>query len=676
MTFAEDAVPNNASSAVITKGGRGLILEGLKITPTELYFGALVVGEDQLVRSFKVTNIGRKTLRINSVVLETESEQFSLTGAHPTLLKSEQTFSMEVKYESTEPGLVVGVIYITTNEQRDPYKVTLSGRVISSLYLEELYDEFKAELQQESWARATADEAEAGQRLLLKAELGDEIEAKVIQERIARVTMFEATASDIETLEARVTDNTAEINSEKIVRATADEAMASRLDLLEATTGDGLEEAEVRAWIQEEATVRSSADAAEAQAREILGATLNDAIIDVDALIVEERNARVTALLAEASARQQLQADLSSELEDVIATIGEESTVRATADTALAQRLTTLEAETDGIDHEARASIEEERLARIAGDEAEALARQTLESELETNISGVRTDVEALVVNESIARSTADQSLAQTLSTVQSTWGSNLATAQATLQTKIDTVDGKVTAINARYQVYLTAGNLIGGFQVVNTGATVGAWFDVDRFYIGRTTADGIYPFVVENGVVNIAVAAIGTARINYLQLAGGAVSVSNSANFSRADIGFWTTLAVINLSIPASGYVSFTGSISSSKRSDLNSASVKWHQFANVNVRIKKNGVEIYSTFFTTRYYNGAYIGNTADATLGGVSIGQVAMAGGLQVTASPGDVFTLDVAGGTSLINLSTSTTYSLGDITGFINFIGAYR
>lgn len=879
MSFSDDIIPNNASSAIITRPGLNTVKTGLEVFPSELYFGALVVGEDQLVRTAKVTNVGRKTLRIKSVVLETTSNQFSMSSGHPTLLKSGESFIIEGKYESNVPGLVVGVIYITTNEEREPYKITLSGRVISSLYLEDFDNEFRALLLQESWARADADSAEAGQRLQLEAAMGENIEAKILAERIARVTALEAEALSREVLTARVDDNYAEINSEKIVRANADEAMASRIDLLEATTGDGLTEPTVRAWIEEEATVRTNADLAEAQARQAMGVSLGEY---VDAGIEVERLARATAISAEALARETLSASLNSDIADVDAKIIDERIVRSDADGALALRISTLEATDAGIDYEARAAIVTESTARANADSAIAQQINTvianysgpgenliLNSEFITGISpwiisssttpvsnlgyapafytpaggralmiehlgtgngnsavyadvnyqdpiavkpnqryqlslaygnyrsvvhtyiqwftsagahisysfpiftiplmefGAGGSLEAYIRTGAFVKSPPGAATAVITirkietsasftnsvffftkpffavatedQTILSPYvaGSGQKALHASVVTTVQATANAQGDLNSMWRVVATAGYKVAGLKLAANGGLTS--FDVlaDVFRVSLPDGSGsrqIFAAGLINGVYGVAIngnlavdgsvvirgpsgavlfhagatlqdqiapyewaatngATIGgnlfgqfnagnigvymaSAAIGYLQLAGGAVSVSAGANWTVNDVGFNTLFASLTLYLPANGYLSFTGSASSFKRSDLNTTAVKWLQQSNMFVDLFKNNVKIYTGNFGTSFYNGAYLGNTEFASLGGINNSAVAIAGGCQVTAVPGDVFRCEVRGSTSLFNHTTQTTYNVGDNTGFINFVGSYR
>lgn len=113
-------------------------------------------------------------------------------------------------------------------------------------------------------------------------------------------------------------------------------------------------------------------------------------------------------------------------------------------------------------------------------------------------------DVTSILQNEVTARSTADSSLASQITTAQSQLGDDLASAQTTLQTNINTTNGKVTAIGALYTAKVQVNGLIGGFGVYNDGSEVQAGFDVDTFWVGRTGPDKKKPFIIDSGNVYI----------------------------------------------------------------------------------------------------------------------------------------------------------------------------
>ena len=121
----------------------------------------------------------------------------------------------------------------------------------------------------------------------------------------------------------------------------------------------------------------------------------------------------------------------------------------------------------------------------------------------------------ALIFEEQAARATADSALAAQITLAQSSLGSNLAQAQTSLQTNINTVDDKVTNIGALYTAKVSVDGLVGGFGIYNDGTEVEAGFDVDRFWIGRTNSNKRKPFIIENGTTYIDEALIRNASID-----------------------------------------------------------------------------------------------------------------------------------------------------------------
>lgn len=119
-------------------------------------------------------------------------------------------------------------------------------------------------------------------------------------------------------------------------------------------------------------------------------------------------------------------------------------------------------------------------------------------------MAGQVNDNQAAIQNEATLRISNDQALAQQITNVQSSVGDDIAAVQTTLQTNIDTVDGKVTDIGALYTAKVKVNGLIGGFGVYNDGTEVQAGFDVDTFWVGRTGPDKKKPFIIQGGEVFI----------------------------------------------------------------------------------------------------------------------------------------------------------------------------
>ena len=114
-------------------------------------------------------------------------------------------------------------------------------------------------------------------------------------------------------------------------------------------------------------------------------------------------------------------------------------------------------------------------------------------------MAGQVNDNKAAIETESTLRISNDEALAQQITNVQSAAEDNLAAVQTTLQTNINTVNGKVTDIGALYTAKVQVNGLIGGFGVYNDGTEVQAGFDLDTFWVGRTGSDKKKPFIIDS---------------------------------------------------------------------------------------------------------------------------------------------------------------------------------
>lgn len=169
---------------------------------------------------------------------------------------------------------------------------------------------------------------------------------------------------------------------------------------------------------------------------------------------------------------------------------------------------------------EVRALLQQEVLARTSADEAFVSKVDTLYSELDGSIAALQ--------DEQTAMATAQQALAQRLVTAQSELGGQIASVQTTMQTKIDATNGTVREIGALYTAKVSVNGLVGGFGIYNNGATVEAGFDVDRFWIGRTSSNKRKPFIIEGNEVFIDQAAINKLTFTKLRDESGSFVVQN----------------------------------------------------------------------------------------------------------------------------------------------------
>ena len=160
----------------------------------------------------------------------------------------------------------------------------------------------------------------------------------------------------------------------------------------------------------------------------------------------------------------------------------------------------------------------------------EVLARTTAENALVTAINTVQAstnEVSAAVQDERSARAEADAALASQITTAQSQLGKDIASVQQTFQTRIETVNGTLKEIGALYTAQVDVNGLIGGFGVYNDGKMVEAGFDVDRFWVGRTT-NKVKPFIIQGGEVFINEAVINRLTFSKLRADDGSTIVEN----------------------------------------------------------------------------------------------------------------------------------------------------
>lgn len=149
---------------------------------------------------------------------------------------------------------------------------------------------------------------------------------------------------------------------------------------------------------------------------------------------------------------------------------------------------------------ETRALLQQEVLARTTATSAVVEQVNTLYAKQGKDIAAVQSVQKALVDE--------NKAVASSINKVNSTLYDNSASGEVGLVTKVEVADGKIKDIGALYTAKVDVNGLIGGFGVYNDGRIVEAGFDVDRFWVGRTT-DKIKPFIIEGSQVFIREAVI-----------------------------------------------------------------------------------------------------------------------------------------------------------------------
>ena len=162
--------------------------------------------------------------------------------------------------------------------------------------------------------------------------------------------------------------------------------------------------------------------------------------------------------------------------------------------------------------------------------------RETGETNLAAALAAVDlgiAEAHTFLLDEVATRTSQNSALITTVDGVVATLGGEIASVLTTTSASIDDLTGEVEAL---YQVQLTVDGQIGGFGLYGGGGVIEAGFDVDLFWIGRTNADRVKPFVISGGVVYIdstviqdaaiTNAKIGFAEITTLKIAGEQITV------------------------------------------------------------------------------------------------------------------------------------------------------
>lgn len=436
-------------------------------------------------------------------------------------------------------GEVIGPVSAVARSSIEKTIEELTGKIDSGVLAQSLKTEIaRIPAIDEKIFQETQDRIDTqwnlAEQILQQQNISDETVTKVVDETTQRKTADSAVVTSINQLYAQAGGNAAAISQEAIVRANKDEALATLITNLSVQNGDTL------AALREEERVRATADEALSQRILTLAATTgtNTAAIRTEetarATADEALSTRITSVLAKTDTNQ--------------AAILTEQTARTTADTALGTRIDTVSATTETN----KVAIQTEVTARASADEAlgtrvdtvqtktdengaaitsEITARTTADTALGQRIDITNTKVgenTAAVMTEQTARIAKDAALALQITQTETSLNGNLAQAQTQLQTKIDTVNGKVTSIGALYTAKVTVNGLIGGFGVYNDGTEVQAGFDVDTFWVGRTAANKRKPFIIVGSETFIDEAVINQLTFDKLRSADGSVIVEN----------------------------------------------------------------------------------------------------------------------------------------------------
>ena len=91
-------------------------------------FGSLLTNEESLDKTYRITNTGSRTLKINSIQLDPNNVDFSIFGAVPTTINTGQSATFTVIFAPTDQGLKTAEVVIAGNITPDnPFRFEVKG---------------------------------------------------------------------------------------------------------------------------------------------------------------------------------------------------------------------------------------------------------------------------------------------------------------------------------------------------------------------------------------------------------------------------------------------------------------------------------------------------------------------------------------------------------------------
>jgi hypothetical protein len=311
-----------------------------------------------------------------------------------------------------------------------------------------------------------------------------------------------ALVNQINTLAASVDQNAAAILEEKTVRVTKTDALATSVTTLQTTVGDS-----TSGLVKDLSAVSSVANAA---ATDIT--SLATTVGDANSGLIQKLNSTASTASAAATLATTLQTTLGDASSGVIKDLNSVTAKASSTATDVTQLYTTVGDANSGL-------IQKLNSTTTTADSA-ASAVSTLTSTVGDASSGL--------VQKLNTQASDLGTLSSSVTTLNSTVNGNSASGEVGLTTKITTAEGKIKDIGAMYTARLSVNGLIGGFGVYNDGKTVEAGFDVDTFWVGRTSSDWIKPFIIVGGTTYINDAAINKLTFSKLRSDDGSVIVEN----------------------------------------------------------------------------------------------------------------------------------------------------
>lgn len=306
---------------------------------------------------------------------------------------------------------------------------------------------------------------------------------------------------------------TAAIEQEAAARVDADSALTEQINTAKSTLGDAV--AGVRTQLNTEVSRLDDGLLAAASARDDLRSELGNSLAGVSSRVTTEVQRLDDAITATSGKVDQVQSALGQDIANVSSTVTTEVQRLDDAITAQSDKTDEVKAELEQGLSGVRNTISSE--VQSLGGRITALANQTSTqiSELDDAVSAQETRI----TNEVTRLDNKTTATAQNVTTLQTNVGKDIALLEQTLRTEIEKVGDDAASAQAIWSVRVLSNGLAAGFVLGSNGQTAMAGFDVDRFFLGRSTDDMVRPFIMDNGTIYIDTAMIRDGSIQEGQI-------------------------------------------------------------------------------------------------------------------------------------------------------------
>lgn len=318
---------------------------------------------------------------------------------------------------------------------------------------------------------------------------------------------------------------------------------------------------QTRALLLQESQAREEEDYAIVERIDLMYAEFDDSI----SAILQTYETKVDAEQARAALRN----TITTEYQGHVATILEDYVTITDSNQALATLQLSIQSDYEG--HVATILTNYETAAQAAS------ARAALQTVIQTNYEGYVST--ALTSYQTI--SAANSALSSLRTEVQAYTDTAIAGISVDYTAEVDDINNVLQAL---YTVRLTVNGLVGGFGIHGTATEIVAGFDVDSFWIGRTNANRVKPFIltgdtvyIDNAVINQLTAdkidsrglSIRDMAGNIILAAGTALDWSNVGGTGRPEDNATVGADSSNLSVGIGGNLI--------PNSDLSSGTDNW---------------------------------------------------------------------------------------------------